>query len=74
MFLEFQLCLERENRERENLDQPVHVLVLVSIDGSTVFHPADCGFWYASGLAGQGGLNVDCDCHIGAAISNRRRN
>lgn len=76
--LEVQFCrlclnLELENREGGNLDQPVHILVLVSIDGSTIFHPTDGGFGYASGLTGQGGLNVDCNCHIGASISDGRR-
>lgn len=66
--------LKLGNRERENLDQPVHILVLVSVDGSTIFLPADSGFGYAGGVAGQGGLNVDCDCYIGATVSNRRRN
>lgn len=65
--------LELENREGENLDQPVHILVLVSVEGSPIFHPADGGFGYTGGLAGQGGLNVDCDCHVGAAVSDGRR-
>lgn len=63
-----------ENREGENLDQPVHILILVSVDGSTIFHPADGGFGNAGGLAGQGGLNVDCNRHIVTAVSDGRRN
>lgn len=64
--------LEQENRERENLNQPVHILILVSIDGSTIFQPADGGFGYAGGLAGQSGLNVDCNRHIDTAIGDGR--
>lgn len=55
---------------REKLDRPVHVLVLIRVDGSTVLRPADGGFGDAGGLAGQGGLNVDCDRHIVAALSD----
>lgn len=57
----------------ENLDQPVHILILVSIDGLTIFHPTDSGFGYAGGLAGQSGLNVDSNRHINAAVSDGRR-
>lgn len=55
---------------REKLDRPVHVLVLIRVDGSAVLRPADGGFGDAGGLAGQGGLNVDCDRHIVAALSD----
>lgn len=58
---------------RENLDQPVHILVLVSTDDSTIFCPADRGFRYTSGLAGQSGLNVDCNRQVCAAIGDGRR-
>lgn len=73
----YQFCLvvfnlEWENRERENLNQPVHILILVSIDDSTIFQPADGRFGYARGLAGQSGLNVDCNRHIDAAIGDGR--
>ena len=55
---------------RENLDQPVHILILVSIDGLAIFPPAHSGFGYASGLAGQSGLNVDSNRHINAAVGD----
>lgn len=65
--------LELRNREGENLDQPVHILVLVSIDDSTIFHPADRGFRNTSGLTRQCGLNVDCNCYICVSVSDGRR-
>lgn len=62
--------LDEKPERRGNLDLPVHILVLIRVDGSTVLPPADGGFGDAGGLAGQGGLNVDCDRHIVAALSD----
>lgn len=51
-------------------DLPVHVLVLIRVDSPTVLPPAHGGFGDPGGLAGQGGLNVDCDRHIVTALSD----
>lgn len=69
------LCnyLEWENREGENLDQPVHILILVSIDDSTIFLPRHSGLGYAWGLAGQSGLNIDRNRHIQTTVRDGRR-
>lgn len=66
-------CKQKVNREGENLDQPVHILVLVCTDGPSIFHPADGGFGYPCGLTRQGGLDVYCYCHIVTALGYRRR-
>jgi len=58
--------------ETENVDQPVQVLVLVGVEGSSVLPPADGGFGNAGGLAGQRGLNVDRDRDVGAAVGDGR--
>lgn len=63
----------RSHRGEKKGGSPVHILVLVRVDGSTVLRPAHGGFGDAGGLAGQGGLNVDCDRHIVAALSDGRR-
>ena len=63
----------RKQRGRKNLDQPVHILVLVGVHGSTILRPADRGFGDAAGLTGQSGLHVDCDRDVGASLSDRRR-
>lgn len=62
-----------ENKEGESPDQPVHILILVSIDDLTVFHPCHGGLGYARGLAGQSGLNVDRNRHIQTTIRDGRR-
>lgn len=62
-----------EKAEGESRDQPVHILILVSIDDSTVFQPCHSGLGCARGLAGQRGLNIDCNHHIQRTIRDGRR-
>lgn len=69
----FATSADRSSREERKTGSPVHILVLVRVDDSTVLRPADGGSGDAGGLAGQGGLNVDCDGHIVAALSDGRR-
>lgn len=66
-------CFILDEKPERKTGSPVHILVLVCVDGSTILRPADGGFGDAGGLAGQGGLNVDCDSHIVAAVSDGRR-
>lgn len=61
------------HEKTESLDEPVHILILVSVDDSTVFHPCHSGLGDARGLAGQRGLNIDCNSHIQTSIRDGRR-
>lgn len=57
-------------KEEENLAEPVHILVLVCVERSSVFGPCDSWFGDSCDLTGQSCLNVYRHSDISWPLSN----